>query len=654
MHDHGPLLILAGAGSGKTTVLVSRTGRLIEDKIVRASQTLVLTFTNKSARELKHRVSAKVGSLAEGLWAGTFHSFGLFLLRKYHEEAGLQPRFAVIDSSDAQSVLKELMKEVRVVGKDKFDTDKLLNLVNDYRSQSVPKNVVRDEYHDMAEMLAPKFQKKLDLLGVVDFEALLIKPVELFAKHPEIRKAVQDQFQQVMVDEFQDTNSLQMKLIHQIVSAHNNITVVGDDDQSIYGWRGAQIQNILSFPSEFKNSKVVKLERNYRSSASILALANEVIKKNAKRHGKVLKAEAKSLEATLPELFVLDNEEEEAEFVVQELLRDQKAGRTFRDMAVLYRSNSQGALLESALRRQQIPYTITGGTSIFDRKEAKDVMAYIRASLTNNDVAFRRILNTPSRGIGDVAYEKIGDFAKAHKISFRKAAERWEEMDLHKGAADGLRSFIAKLQELPARLLDEGTGSPGDRLVAYMDEIGYKNEIIESSVQPGAWEKKWQVVELTGRILDSYLRKRILTADTLTDFVDVMMLRDNEDQDDKDVPHLSLMTLHASKGLEFPLVILVGVEEDLLPHKRLGFDIDEERRLFYVGLTRAKEKLILSRCLSRKKHGALRAVAPSRFLLDLPAGLYKEHQGAFRPVTATEREELVSGFLARLQKQREV
>lgn len=651
LHNHGPLLILAGAGSGKTTVLVARTGRLIEERVATAAQTLVLTFTNKAARELKHRVHVKVGGLAEGLWAGTFHSFGLHLLRKYSEQAGMGPRFAVVDSSDCQSILKELMKDVKISGKDRFDTDKVLNVVNDIRAGSLSAHGPVDEYRELAEALAPKFQKRLDLLGVVDFEGLLIKPVELFEKFPEIKATVQNQFQQVMVDEFQDTNHLQMKLIHHLVSGHRNITVVGDDDQSIYGWRGAQIQNILSFPSEFKGCKTVKLERNYRSSASILELANEVIKKNSKRHGKVLRAQSAAGASGVPELFILENEEEEAEFVVREILKERTAGRKLSDMAVLYRSNSQGALLESVLRRNQLNYTITGGTSIFDRKEAKDTLAYLRASLTSNDVAFRRIMNVPARGVGDAALEKINELSRKSKSSFFQAAQKGLEGDLlHRSASEGLRILFAKLQELPGHLL-AGNGSPGDRLVQFMDEIGYKAEIISSSVQPGAWEKRWLVVELVGRILDSYLSKRYLSASTLEDFVDVMMLRDQGDDDDAE-DGLSLMTLHASKGLEFPLVILVGVEEDLLPHKRLGFDIDEERRLFYVGLTRAKEKLILSRCLLRKKHGALRPVTPSRFLSDLREGLFTEHQGGFRPVSAEERENLVGDFLAKMGERR--
>jgi DNA helicase-2/ATP-dependent DNA helicase PcrA len=647
LHDHGPLLILAGAGSGKTTVLVARTGRMIQEKVAPASSMLVLTFTNKSARELKHRVAQRLGDAAEGLWAGTFHAFGLTLLKKYHEAAGLNPRFAIVDTSDCQSILKDLMKDVKISGKDRFDVDHLLNVVNDIRSGQAKKVEGTDEYNELAEVLAPKFERRLDLLGVVDFEALLLKPMTLFKENPEILEKTRKQFRQIMVDEFQDTNRLQMRLIHALADEHHNISVVGDDDQSIYGWRGAQISNILNFPSEFKKCKVVKLERNYRSSAKILELANQVIAKNTSRHGKILKPEGAAGIGVPPELFVLENEEEESEFVVNELKRAHDAGFKWKDMAVLYRSNTQGGLIESALRRQKIEYSISGGTSIFDRKEAKDALAYMRAALAPNDIAFRRIMNVPSRGIGDTTLERLAQFSKEHKISFIEASKRWREAGVHDKAGEGLESFATALRALPPALL-EGIGTPGERLVQFLTNIGYKAEVMASGAQPGAGEKKWMVVEICGRILDTYIAKRKLNKETLREFLDAMTLRD-DDSDDDQKEKVSLMTLHASKGLEFPYVILAGVEEDLLPHRSLGSDVDEERRLFYVGLTRAKQRLILCRCQSRKRHGALRPVAPSRFLLDLPPDLYTEYQGAFRPVTANEREDLVGGLLAKLQ-----
>lgn len=647
LHNEGPLLILAGAGSGKTTVLVSRTGRLIEEGVADARQILVLTFTNKAARELKHRVAAKIGPQAKDLWAGTFHSFGLSLLKKHAEAAGLHPRFSIVDGTDCQSILKDLMKDVRITGKDRYDMDRVLNKINDLRSGEARRHEATDEYDELAEALAPKFEKRLDLLGVVDFEGLLLKPLKLFEARPDLLEKVRKQFKQVMVDEFQDTNRLQMKLIHALVGDHLNLTVVGDDDQSIYGWRGAQVSNILNFPSGYKACKVVKLERNYRSSAAILELANQVIAKNKSRHGKILRPEGSAGLGQKPEIFVLENEDEESDFVAQELRRAKESGFDWKDMAVLYRSNTQGGLIESALRKSRIEYSISGGTSIFDRKEAKDVMSFLRAVFAPNDVAFRRIMNVPARGIGDSTMERLIEATKEHKISFIEASKRWKEFEVHEKAGEGIEELFVWLGRISQSLI-KGAGSPGAELLTLLTDMGYRQEVMASGSQPGAGEKKWVVVEIVARILDSYVQKRERKRETVRDFLDAMTLRDDEG-DEGPKNEVSLMTLHASKGLEFPFVILAGVEEDLLPHRSLGSDLDEERRLFYVGITRAKTKLVLSRCQTRKRHGAQRAVSPSRFILDLPSDLMTEYFGAFRPVNAAERENLVGGLLAKLQ-----
>jgi DNA helicase-2/ATP-dependent DNA helicase PcrA len=655
-HDFGPLLILAGAGSGKTTVLVSRTGRMIEEKIARADEICVLTFTNKSAKELKHRVAAKVGSqVKKGLWAGTFHSFGLQILRRFHKHANLSPYFGIVDQSDCNSILKELLKDIKNVGKDKYDVDKLLNMVNDRRTGMAPKTEAFDEYHEMAEVLAPKFEKRLELLGVVDFEGLLIKPLELFKNHPEALEKVQESFTQVMVDEFQDTNRLQMRLIHQIVERHQNITVVGDDDQSIYGWRGAEVKNILDFPKEFKKCEVIKLERNYRSSAEILAVANAAIAQNKNRHGKILRTNAAEDTGNLPEVFVLEREEDECDFVVSEVNHFMREGFDYKDFAVLYRSNTQGGLIESSLRRANIPYSITGGTSIFDRKEVKDVMAYLKMALAPNEVSLRRIINVPSRGIGDTTIEKLTEFSKEQRIGFIDACQRWEEAGIPAKAGDAIDHLIAFCHILPSQILDYKVGqSPGARFVEILQELGYRQFIFTAAGDPNIAEKKWQVVEIVGRILDAYLGRRAYEIENIKSFIDAMMLRDDVNEEDSKQNKMQLMTLHASKGLEFPVVILAGLEEDLLPHKTLGGDIDEERRLFYVGVTRAKKRLVMSRCQQRKRHGVVRPVTASRFLLEIAQKLYKEYPLGARPVSGQARDDLVSGFLKGLEQKSQI
>ncbi len=649
-HNYGPLLILAGAGSGKTTVLVSRTGRMISERVAQAQEICVLTFTNKAARELKHRVGLKLGAAGKGLWAGTFHSFGLQILRRFHKQAKLSPYFGIVDQSDCNSILKELMRDVKISSKDRFDVDKVLSMINDRRTGMAPTHEGFDEYHELVEMLTPKFAKRLEHLGVVDFEGLLIKPMQLFKEHPEILEKVQGMFSQVMVDEFQDTNRMQMDLIEQIVKSHNNISVVGDDDQSIYGWRGAEVKNILNFPQEFKGCEVIKLERNYRSSSEILAIANATISKNKNRHGKVLKAEAAQVSGEMPELFILDREEDECDFVVSEIQYFMRQGYGLKDFAVLYRSNTQGGLIESSLRRAGINYNISGGTSIFDRKEIKDIMAYLKQALAPNEVSLRRIINVPSRGIGDTTIEKLSEFSTLKRVSFLDACRLWKEAGIPDKTGDSIEHFLEFVQALPKNILDYQVGSsPGAKMVQIFEDLGYREYSAATAADPISAEKKWMAVEILGRILDAYLGKRSYDVETIKSFIDSMMLRDDLGDEEENKNKVQLMTLHASKGLEFPVVILAGLEEDLLPHKNLGSDIDEERRLFYVGVTRAKKRLVMSRCQQRKKNGAVRPVTASRFLLEIPKELYKEFPLGARPVSGQERDDLVSSFLSRLE-----
>ncbi|MBK7961831.1 MAG: UvrD-helicase domain-containing protein [Bdellovibrionales bacterium] len=647
-HTSGPLLILAGAGSGKTTVLVSRTGRLIQEENIKPSRICVLTFTNKAARELKHRVSHRLGPQAKNVWAGTFHAFGLHLLKKHHKLAHLPADFGVLDQTDSQALVREILKDIKVVGKERYDLDRLLNLVQRTRAGENLRHEAVDEYTELAEMLGPKYENRLDLLGVVDFESLLLKPLELFKSHPEFKKQIQAQYDQIMVNEFQDTNQVQMRLIHDLMDERRNITVVGDDDQSIYGWRGAEVKNILQFPQNYKPCRVIKLERNYRSQPAILNLANAVISKNQARHGKVLRAEKTSL-AELPELFVMEQEDDESEFVVREIQNFLKEDHKPHELAVLYRSNAQGALIESGLRRAQIPYAISGGTSIFDRKEAKDLMAFLRQALSPNEVSLKRIINLPARGIGETSLEMLNNFAKAHNITFAQACLRWQEVGLPEKTGLNLADWMGYLQYWPGRLVaGEDSKTPGAVFLESLDEIGYKTEVYQSSNAPGGGEKRWMVVEIFARILDSFLAKRDYSIQSLREFVEVMTLRNHDETDE--VSQVQLMTLHASKGLEFPVVMLVGLEEDLLPHRSLGGNIDEERRLFYVGITRAQQKLILTRCRSRKRHGALRPVSPSRFLVEIADGFIKEFPAGVRPVAGVQRDQLIASFLAGLEK----
>lgn len=642
-HRDGPLLILAGAGSGKTTVLVNRAGYLIQNG-ANAKDLTVLTFTNKAARELKHRVSSKIGRAAQGIWAGTFHSFGLQLLRQYHRHVGLPEKFGIIDQGDSAAVLKELMKNLTVAGKDKFDMEEILNLVNERRVFGKFKSPVQDEYHEVAEALLPNYLKRLRHLGAVDFEGLLLQPLELLKEHPEICEKVQARIRYLMVDEFQDTNALQMKLIDAILGPHRNLAVVGDDDQSIYGWRGAEVNNILGFPKRYAPAEVIRLERNYRSAGEILNLANAVIAQNTHRHGKVLKSESRHGQGSKPELFCYESEEVEAETVIREIRRYLKEGRTFKDLAILYRSNSQSAAMETLLRQEQIPYNVSGGTSIFDRKEIKDVLAYLRAGLYGTDLSVRRILNTPARGIGDTSFDKIDEFCRQEKISFFQALKRWSDAGVQESTGGHINGFLQSLRELPKKILVD---QPAQALMAFLQEIGYRKYIFDNVAEASSGEKKWNLLEIFARILERNLIKKGISFNSLGDFIDQMELRDDASGAEKE-NEVSLMTLHASKGLEFPIVFLIGVEEDLLPHRTLGMDVDEERRLFYVGITRAQEKLQLSYCRTRRRYGAPRPVSPSRFLIEVDSKLYDKYEEGVRPWSEGEHEQRIADFLKTL------
>jgi len=644
-HGKGPLLILAGAGSGKTTVLVSRTGRLIAEKLTTPDRICVLTFTNKAAQELKSRVAKKLGAQADKVWSGTFHGFGLRFLKEHWKEAGLPRKFGVIDANDGVAILKDLVKTFHAYEKSNLNMEDLLEKISYFRQYGLESKTDKSLESAASVVLAPKYIRRLRELGVVDFEELLLRPLKMMRENAELRKKVQDRFDYVMVDEFQDTNSTQMQLIDQLTAVHRNIAVVGDDDQSIYGWRGAEIQNILGFPKRYKDCKVIRLERNYRSSEKILNLANAIIASNKDRHAKVLKATRKT-DDELPELFVFENEDAEVDQVVAELTAFREKGYRWKDMAVLYRSNSQGGLVEGGFRRAQIPYKITGGTALFDRKEAKDVMAFLRSSLFPTEVSFRRIINLPARGIGEKTIEAIEELSDS--MDFHKKAKAWAQANPLEKVSDSINEVFTFLEELKNQLVTS-VDSAEVVLDRELTRIGYRNYVNQSYRDIKAADGRWLCVLIIGRILDGMFKKHGRSAVTLEQFIDNMELRDTEETEGETPDEVQMMTLHACKGLEFPLVFLLGLEEDLLPHARLGQNTDEERRLFYVGVTRAQKHLILSRVRQRKRYGRMVDVAPSRFLLELDKGLYTEMLD-MRPLKAGAKEAMLADFMKSIDK----
>jgi len=651
-HDEGPLLILAGAGSGKTRVLVSRIQKLMESQEDGVG-ICALTFTNKAAKELKQRVSQSLSKkLVKKLWAGTFHSFGLQLLRRYAKEAGLIKNFSIASSADGQAVVKDLLINFKQREGRGINPDPIIEVIHGLRTKQVHFPEVDEETLELARYLAPKYEERMDQLGIIDFHGLLFRTYDLFCRHPDICEKVQDQFPYLMVDEFQDTNLLQMRILKKMTEKRENIAVVGDDDQAIYGWRGAEVRNILDFPKKYPGCRVIELSRNYRSKSEILDLANEVIRHNRDRHGKVLTAEKGEGggPGSLPEVFVFENDEEEVSRIADLIEEGLREGCRPQDIAILYRSNGQGDLIEPELRARNIPYKISGGTGLFDRREVRDFVAYMGCCLKEKEVDLRRILNVPQRGIGEETYKKIQSYTENLGIPFAKGVAEFERIDdIGSRGQSGLELFRQQLQGLKDFFRH---GQPIDTerfLLQFFQDIGYRKYLERYCKNDEALQKRWRSFAVIIRVLCNSLIREKNMSRGLIKFLDMIMLRDCEDQlAPSQEASVQLTTFHGSKGLEWPMVFLVGIEEELLPHQKLGKDISEERRLFYVGITRAQEKLIVSHVRQRKKFGAMRDVAPSRFLLEVDPKFYQKFDTGYRPLKQGEREQMLADLRAKL------
>jgi len=650
----GPLLILAGAGSGKTTVLVSRTGHIISSGLATASEILVLTFTNKAAKELGERVSKKLSSFQgkskDKIWTGTFHGFGLEFLKKNYRAADLPKKFGLIDSADSRFIIKDLLKnKTHSTGNAGYDIETLQKLLSDMRSGKKISPDTPEAYTDMAEWILPDYISRMHSLGVVDFDGLLLKPIEILRENAFLKEKYREKYKYLMVDEFQDTNKIQMDLVMELTGEKQNLAVVGDDDQSIYGWRGAEIKNILNFPKLFKKCEVVRLETNYRSTPEILKMANAIIERNEDRHTKTLAPRKGVKSGPLPEVFVYKDEDTECEEVVS-LIRHYNRANSLDDIAVLFRSNSQGAILEGALRQNSIPYEMTGGPALIDRKEVRDVISYIKSALFPNDISLRRILNVPHRGIGDTSVHKIIEHQKESGESFIKSLRAWEKAGVNTKTGLSITDFFDLLYDMRVKLL-KATEKYETLLPKIFKEIKYRDLVLGSYKDGATAMRKWQLVEILGRILDGFVKNADGDRESvIKDFVDALSLREPELSKEKKEKKVQLLTFHASKGLEFPIVILMGVDEGLIPHETLGHDTSEERRLFYVGVTRAMNELILTRAAVRKRYGKTRQTAPSRFLAALPGDLYNLYESGIKPISENQR----VGMLADLYKSLDV
>ncbi|WP_305373682.1 DNA helicase Rep [Photobacterium leiognathi] len=639
----GPCLVLAGAGSGKTRVITNKIAYLVQKCDYKARNIAALTFTNKAAREMKERVGQTLGRQeAKGLMVSTFHTLGLNIIRREYKHLGLKASFSLFDDQDQMALLKELTEDELDGDKDllKLLLSSISNWKNDMLSPADAAASARSERDQLFAHCYEMYQRQMKAYNALDFDDLILMPVLLLRDNEEVRKHWQKRIRYLLVDEYQDTNTSQYLFVKLLVGERSRFTVVGDDDQSIYSWRGAQPENLALLNKDFPSLKVIKLEQNYRSTSRILRTANILIANNPHLFEKALFSEIP--DGAMLKVITAKNEEHEAEKVVGELIAHRFMNNTaYKDYAILYRGNHQSRLFEKSLMQNRIPYKISGGTSFFSRSEIKDIMAYLRL-LTNldDDNAFLRIVNTPRREIGPVTLEKLGTYANMRgKSLFAASFEMGLEQHLSGRGLESLQRFTHWINQLADNAERGDTVSAVRQLVR---DIHYEDWLYETSASPKAAEMRmknvsdlysWITADLEG---DNYDKEE----KTLKEVVQRLTLRDmmERGEDDDDADQVQLMTLHASKGLEFPYVFLVGTEEGILPHQTSidEDNVDEERRLAYVGITRAQRELTFTLCKERRQFGELIKPEPSRFLYELPQDDL-EWESERKPVTAEER-----------------
>ena len=620
----GPCLVLAGAGSGKTRVIINKIAHLIGKCGYLPKQIAAVTFTNKAAREMKERVAHSIGKeSSKGLIVSTFHTLGFDIIKREYKHLGFKANMTLFDEHDQMALLKELTADLLQEDKELLRTliNRISNWKNDLCSPQQAMALARDKQEQTFAHCYDRYNKQLRAYNALDFDDLIMLPTLLFKQNEEVRSKWQEKIRYLLVDEYQDTNTSQYELIKLLVGDRARFTVVGDDDQSIYSWRGARPQNMVRLRDDFPALRVIKLEQNYRSSQRILHCANILIDNNDHVFDKKLFSNLGEGEKL--QIIEAKNEEHEAERVVGELIAHRFIAKThYRDYAILYRGNHQSRLLEKILMQNRIPYKISGGTSFFSRAEIKDMMAYLRLVVNqDDDAAFLRIVNTPKREIGTATLEKLGSLAQEKHVSLFEAIFDFELIQrVTPKAYDALQKFARWIVELN----DEIQRSEPERAVRSMlTSLHYEEYLYEYATSPKAAEMQsknvatlfdWVADMLKGDEFNEPMNlNQIVTRLTLRD-----MLERGEEEDDSD--QVQLMTLHASKGLEFPYVFLIGMEEGILPHQTSidEDNVEEERRLAYVGITRAQQNLWFSLCKERRQFGELIRPEPSRFLLELP------------------------------------
>lgn len=653
----GPVLILAGAGSGKTRTITYRIAHMVDNLGMDPKTILGVSFTNKASKEMKERVITLLGKRkARGLTLATFHSLGVKILKEEIHLLGYHKNFSIYDTSDQTSIIREALKSIKT--EKTFDRKQIMSKIGFLKNKGIMSEEFissvhfdeDDPYDLMVEYVYRYYQDKLKFYNAIDFDDILNLVVRLFREHPTITTKYSEKFKYVMVDEYQDTNPLQFELIMGLTKTHNNLCVVGDDDQAIYSFRGADVTNILEFERKFPGAKVVKLEENYRSTMPILDLANKVIKENKNRREKSLWTQMKS--DLRPLLWLTADTDHEAQVVVDEIVQHQGRGGHLGDMAVLYRSNTQAQPIEDQLRLSQVPYTILGGQKFYEKKEVKDLIGYLSVILNPQDqIALRRILNVPHRGIGNVTLEKYLKLADEKKITLFQALELDPALDPRR--SDQIVHFTKLIRKFQGTY---ETSPLPEAISAMVDDIDYLKFVEKSYDSAKQVDQRKNDVHMFVESAVRFLRYNQGTG-TLKMFVERLLLQDNQDErdedDDDDVRknEVTMMTLHSSKGLEFDTVFLIGMEEETLPHKRviqLGEDIGEERRLAYVGITRAQQKLVMTYCKERKLYGRLSVRHKSRFLNDLGNLFTEQDRTTFGHLTEDEATEYKSSFFNNL------
>lgn len=627
LYVDGPCLVLAGAGSGKTSVITRKIAYLIRDCELPARHIAALTFTNKAAREMKERVSSLVkGSASKGLTVSTFHNLGLNVIRRESKILGFKPGFSIFDADDARALLKELMLKEGELDNDHIDLvqNQISRWKNDLITGEQALAIAQSPAERTIARIYQRYNQALKAYNAVDFDDLILIPVNLFASSPEVLARWQRKIRYLLVDEYQDTNSSQYLLVRLLVGDRGALTVVGDDDQSIYAWRGARPENMSLLKQDFPTLKVIKLEQNYRSTSRILRVANHLIAHNPHEFDKALWSEMGLGDSI--RVIRCNNEDAEAERVATEILTDRiRFQRQFRDYAILYRGNHQARLLEIKLQHHQIPYRISGGSSFFAKTEIKDIMAYLRLVVNpDDDNAFLRIINTPRRQIGTSILETLGNYAGERHISLYAASQEIGFISqLTDKNSERLQRFTHWLKQVTDRCHGE---QPITAVREMIEDIDYEGWLHQNAASSKAAEKRMEnvlyLVESLQKTLERAEENDDASETPMKDAIAKLVLRDlmerQEEEDDSD--QVQLMTLHASKGLEFPYVYMVGLEEELLPHRNSIEDnnIEEERRLTYVGITRARKNLTMTLAGKRKQYGEISETTPSRFLDELP------------------------------------